>query len=141
MMIRNVSYNNKEIKKEIDDLVGKPYGMMERFRMGGIGSPKFTIREASEEIRKLLSLDSSINYCNIEIRPKGVIVGFRSILESYAWVIPFDQLSVFYQHKELSLFTIDNFIEIDDRNRSRALSFAKKLMVEKEKAASGFSLA
>ena len=34
----NISYNDIKQKKEIDKLVGKPFSIKERFKMGGIGS-------------------------------------------------------------------------------------------------------
>ncbi len=63
--------------------------------MGGIGSPKLAITEASVEIRNLLILDNNADCCNIELRPKGILVGFRSLLESYALVIPYYKLTVY----------------------------------------------
>ena len=37
-MIKNISYNDKVVRSDINALVGKPFPMIERFRMGGIGS-------------------------------------------------------------------------------------------------------
>ena len=56
-MLVNVSYNNKEITKKVDEAVGKPFTLKERWAMGGIGSPKLFITESSVEIRNLLLLD------------------------------------------------------------------------------------
>jgi hypothetical protein len=132
-MIRNVSYNNKEIKQEINDKVGRPFTMMERFRMGGNGSPKFVIHDASDDIMELLGKDRYINYCNIELRPEGIMVGFRSILESYAWVVPFQDLRLFYQNGQLSIFSNENFVEINDKkNRGPVFEFALKMQAAKE---------
>ena len=35
-MLLNISYNDIKQKKEIDKLVGKPFSIKERFKMGGI---------------------------------------------------------------------------------------------------------
>ena len=83
-MLVNVSYNNKELTRKIDDEVGKPFLLKNRWAMGGIGSPKLFITESSIEIRNLLLLDNNLDSCNIELRPKGIIVRFRSLLETYA---------------------------------------------------------
>lgn len=94
-MLLNVSYNRRDITRKVDEEVGKPFTLKERWAMGGIGSPKLFITEASIEIRNLLLLDNNIDCCNIELRPKGIIVRFRSLLESYALVIPFYKLTVY----------------------------------------------
>lgn len=104
-MLRNVSYNNKVVKQEIIDFIGPPFSISERFRSGGIGSQRFIITSASNEISKLLALDSNINYCNIELRKKGIIIRFRSLLETYAWLIPFWKLSMFKNGNNYSIYS------------------------------------
>lgn len=94
-MLVNVSYNNKEITRKVDDQVGKPFTLKERWAMKGIGSPKLIIKETSVEIRNLLILDNNRDTCNVEIRPKGIIVRFRSLLETFALVIPYYKLTVY----------------------------------------------
>ena len=94
-MLVNVSYNNKEITHKIDEEVGKPFTLKQRWSLGGIGSPKLSITSASSEIRNLLILDNNLNTCNIELRPKGIILRFRSLLETYALVIPFYKLTIY----------------------------------------------
>ena len=94
-MLLNVSYNDKKITSKIDNEVGKPFTLKERFKLGGIGSPKLFIKETSVEIQNLLLLDNNRNSCNIEMRPKGVIVRFRSLLETYALIIPYYKLTIY----------------------------------------------
>ncbi|QWX82902.1 hypothetical protein H0I23_10565 [Cellulophaga sp. HaHaR_3_176] len=94
-MLVNVSYNNKNITRKVDDAVGKPFTLKERWNMKGIGSPKLFITETSSEIWNLLILDNNTNSCNIEMRPKGIIVRFRSLLETFALVIPYYKLTIY----------------------------------------------
>ncbi len=94
-MLVNVSYNNPEITRKVDDLVGKPFTLKERWAMKGIGSPKLFITEASIEIRNLLLLDNNRDSCNIELRPKGIVLRFRSLLETFALVIPYYKLTLY----------------------------------------------
>lgn len=94
-MLVNVSYNNKEITRKVDEEVGKPFTLKERFAMGGIGSPKLFITESSIDIQNLLILDNNRDSCNIEMRPKGIIVRFRSLLETFALVIPYYKLTIY----------------------------------------------
>ena len=35
-MLKNVSYNNENIKNEISDLIGEPYSLIEKIKKGGI---------------------------------------------------------------------------------------------------------
>ncbi|RMA57057.1 hypothetical protein [Ulvibacter antarcticus] len=113
-MLLNVSYNNREITAKIDHEVGKPFTLAERFKMRGIGSTKLIITETSIQIHNLLILDNNRNQCNIELRPKGIIIGFRSLLESYALVIPYYKLVIYKGKAEEYSFHRDNyFIKIE----------------------------
>ena len=127
-MLLNVSYSNSDITKRIDAEVGKPFTLKERFKMGGIGSPKLEITEASMAIRNLLILDNNTDCCNIELRPKGIIVGFRSLLESYALVIPYYKLTIY--KGDLAIYSIHrdtHFIKV--RSDTKAVQkFFKKLL-------------
>ncbi|WP_282054584.1 hypothetical protein [Maribacter luteus] len=127
-MLLNVSYNRIEITEKIDREVGKPFTLKERWAMGGIGSPKLFITETSLEIRNLLILDNNLDCCNIELRPKGIIVGFRSLLESYALVIPFYKLSIY--KGDLAVYSIyrdHHYIKV--RSDTKAIQkFFKKIL-------------
>lgn len=94
-MLANVSYNNKLQRDEIDALVGKPFTLLQRIKLGGVGSPKMYVTASSKEIDALFLLDHNDNICNIELRPKGIILRFRSLLETYAVVIPYYKLTLF----------------------------------------------
>ena len=109
-MLLNVSYSNSEITRKIDEAVGKPFTLKERWAMGGIGSPKLIITETSIEINNLLILDNNRNTCNIEMRPKGIIIGFRSLLESYALVIPYYKLTIYKGDAAVYSIFRDHFI-------------------------------
>ena len=88
-MLKNISYNNQKIIDEINDYVGKPYTILQRLKIGGIGSSKLIVNSADSIIENLLNLDNNLNYCNIEIRPKGIIIHFKSLLEIYGLIVPF----------------------------------------------------
>lgn len=127
-MLLNVSYNNKEITQKIDEEVGKPFPLKDRWAMGGIGSPKLFITEASLEIRNLLILDNNLDSCNVELRPKGIIVRFRSLLETFALVIPFYKLSIYKGALAVySIYRDHYFIKV--RSDTKAIQkFFKKMM-------------
>ena len=112
-MLRNISYNNSKIKSEIIDLLGNPFTILKRIKLGGIGSPKYLISQTDSEINSLLILDNNINHCNIEIRPKGIIISFRSLLETYALIVPYYKLKLFKgKSNEYSIYMDKYFIKI-----------------------------
>ncbi len=94
-MLANVSYNNKAQRESIDTLVGKPFTLMNRLKLGGVGSPKLHVVSSSKEIDSLFVLDHNHNTCNIELRPNGIILRFRSLLETYGLIIPYYKLTIF----------------------------------------------
>ncbi len=127
-MLLNVSYSDKDITKKIDKAVGKPIPIKERFALGGIGSPKLQITEASIDIYNLLVLDSSTNTCNVEIRPNGIIVRFRSRLETYGLVIPYYKLNVYKGDIGIYSIYMDHYF-IKVRSDTKAIQkFFRKLL-------------
>ncbi|MEP2937732.1 MAG: hypothetical protein ABJM06_03700 [Gilvibacter sp.] len=124
----NVTYNNPKIRNTANQLLGPPFTLKERLAMGGIGSPKLTVIKSSVQIQNLLILDSNRDVCNIELRPKGIIIGFRSLLESYGLLIPYYKLSVFNSTGDsLTFFIDDYFITVATQDAS-IKKFIRKLM-------------
>ena len=127
-MLLNVSYNNKEITQKIDKEVGKPFTLKQRWAMGGIGSPKLFITASSTEIRNLLILDNNLDSCNIELRPKGIILRFRSLLETYALVIPFYKLVIY--KGDLAVYSVyrdHHFVKVKADTKAIQKFFRKML--------------
>lgn len=127
-MLLNVSYNNKEITNKIDREVGKPFTLKERFAMNGIGSPKLFILDCSNEIKNLLILDNNTNYCNIELRPKGIIIRFRSLLETYGLIIPYYKFTLYKTAFGVYTLYRDNyFIKVKSDTKAIQKFFTKLL--------------
>lgn len=127
-MLVNTSYNDKKINNTINDLVGNPFGLMDNFKLNGIGSPRLDISKTSEEIATLLSYDNNRNSCNIELRPKGIIIRFRSLLESYSLVIPFYKLVIFKPGNSFTFHIDHHFISIDASSNQKKINvFIEKL--------------
>ena len=127
-MLLNVSYTDKKITKKVDDEVGKPFTLKERFKLGGIGSPKLFITETSIEIQNLLLLDNNRDSCNIEMRPKGIIVRFRSLLETYALIIPYYKLTIYKGDFALySVYRDHYFIKVQSDTKAIQKYFRKIL--------------
>lgn len=129
-MLANVSYKDRALEHQMIELVGHPFGLSERFRLGGIGSPKLWITESSPEIRALLELDNNLDTCNVELRPSGIVLRFRSLLETHALVIPFRQLSLFRSRNAYTLHGAAHFVRV--RAGDRAVeAFFRKLQQQK----------
>ena len=112
----------------MDEAVGKPFALKERWAMNGIGSPKLFITETSVEIRNLLILDNNTDSCNIEMRPKGIIVRFRSLLETFALVIPYYKLTVY--KGDFAIYSVhkdNHFIKVKSDTKAIQKFFRKVL--------------
>ena len=130
-MLLNVSYNEPDVKQKIEAAVGKPFSLKERWSKGGIGSSKLLISQTSDDINNLLMLDNNQNTCNIELRPKGIIIRFRSLLETYGLVIPYYKLTLYKgKAQEYSIYKDKQFIKVLADNKS-TFKFFSKLISEK----------
>lgn len=134
-MLLNVSYNNPEIRRKIDAEVGKPFPLVERIKMNGVGSPKLFITATSLDVHNLLVLDNNRNVCNIEMRPGGIIVGFRSLLESFALVIPFHKLNVYKgKAEEYGIYKDHHFIKVSATDKATHRFFQKLINYKTDNA-------
>lgn len=111
-MIINITYANKKTDKQIADIVGDPYTLMERIKMRGIGTSKMQIVEADEKISELLNISVDTKYCYFELRKKGLIIGFQSRLKTFVWAIPFRSLSIYYNGGLLSVYSNSEFMKV-----------------------------
>lgn len=97
--------------------------------MGGIGSRRMLIKSASPELWQWLNRQNTAKYCYLELRPYGVIVHFRSILETFAWVVPYRHLSVFRNGKQIDLHAAGHFMHLTGINNFTAdYAFLKKML-------------
>lgn len=132
-MLINISYNDPKVRNSIDELIGKPFTLRERWSMKGIGSGKLIITETSIDIHNLLVLDQNINQCNIELRPQGIIVHFRSLLETYGLIIPYYKLKIYKgKAEEYSIYIDNSCIKVAAKQKSTH-AFFKKITAEKIK--------
>lgn len=130
-MLLNVSYDDPKIKEKIDAAVGKPFSLKERWVKGGIGSPKLVINQSSIDIHNLLVLDNNLNTCNLELRPKGIILRFRSLLETYAMVIPYHKLNLYKgKAQEYSIYKDKQFVKVVADTKA-SFKFFSKISAEK----------
>ena len=127
-MIKNLSYNSKKNNTLLLELVGRPFSFIERLKLGGIGSNKLVIADASKEIVELLRMDNNLNYCNIEIRKNGIIIRFKSLLETYGLIIPYYKLVIYKGESNIySLYKDTDYIKFFVDNKSTS-HFIKKII-------------
>lgn len=135
-MLYNISYKDPKIEREINELVGKSYSLIENLKKGGIGSPKLFITRCSAAIYDLLHVNNTVKFCNIELRPKGIIIGFQSRLDVYALVIPYFKLVLFKPGNSITFHIDHHYISIDYSKNSKGVQkFINKLEMDKEKNA------
>lgn len=94
-MILDTTYTNKDNNELINELVGRPYSLMQSIKMKGIGSKRMVIEEVSPNMRQYLNLVDDANYANLELRPVGLLVRINKGLKNYTWIIPFYQLVIY----------------------------------------------
>ena len=130
-LILDTTHPNKEHKKIINDLIGKPFSFFESLRMGGVGSKRMIIEDASPNMQQYLNLVSDINYANIEMRSDGIIVYINKGLKNYTWIIPYYQL-VIYKTNGASIHAQGKFIHFrNSKTFKENKSFFDKLLNEK----------
>lgn len=135
-MLVNNSYKDPELSKKINREVGKPFTLLERLKYGGIGSPKLYINSSSQEIHHLLIADNTINTCNIELRPKGILIGFQVRLQTYLLVIPFYKLNIYKgKSDEYAIYKDHYFVKFKATKKDVSIhNFIKKILSRKADA-------
>ena len=130
-MLLNISYNEPLLTEKINEAVGKPFSLKQRLQLKGVGSGKLLMTKTSLEIHNLLVLDNNITNCNIELRPKGIIIRFRSLLETYALIIPYFKLTVYKEKASEITFYKDHYFIRMQVSSKEVKGFFKKVMDEK----------
>ena len=53
MPIYNISYRDKEQDKMINMELGRPYSILEKIKIGGVGSRRMVLEDFSSEVKSL----------------------------------------------------------------------------------------
>ena len=132
-MVLNTTYYHKDHKQLLDDFVGKPYTIFESIKRGGIGSKRMIVNELSPNLRFITNTVADINYANIELRSKGVLIRITKGLKNFTWAIPFYQL-VFYKTDFTSIHAQGKYIHFKNTKTFKENArFFKNIMHEKIK--------
>jgi hypothetical protein len=128
-MLRNVSYNNKKIQEEIWKAVGGQFSLWDRIKMRGIGSPKMTVTTCSPDIAVELNKDNYANKAYIELRPKGVCIYFRSLLETFSLTIPYYRMTIYNNSGLIKIYGESSWVEFAYSEKARV--FFDKVMQQR----------
>ena len=132
-MILNTTHHNADHKQIIADIVGEPFGLLQKLKMKGIGSKRMIVDEVSPNMQGMMNTVADINYANIELRPKGILVMINQGLKNFTWIIPYYQL-VIYKVNGSSIHAQGKFIHFRNSKTFREnKSFFDKLLNEKVK--------
>ncbi|MCK0188411.1 hypothetical protein [Arenibacter sp. F20364] len=132
-MILETSHSNKDDSLLINDLVGKPFGLLKTIQLKGVGSSRMIIEEASPNMKSFLNTTFDATYANIELRPFGILLRILNGLRNFTWVIPYYQL-VIYKSNCSSIYAQGRFIHFrEDHYFKNNKSFLRKLLRLKAK--------
>ena len=127
-MVLNTTYTNKENEALMIQLVGKPFSFLKQLQMRGIGSGRMIIDKVSPKLERALLNGPDINYANIELRPKGILVRITRRLDNFTWIIPYYQLYT-YMTSGLSIHGQGEFLHFrNDRFYKGNKEFIKKML-------------
>lgn len=127
--IFDITYSKKEVDEEIDALVGPPYSYIKRLKLGGIGSERALILDASPDLLAYLQYEDAPNFCNFELRPEGMITHINYRLQDIAWVIPYRKSSLYQSEKGFKVFCDASFLALEKIYKGSDLDkFMQKMM-------------
>lgn len=139
-MILETTHTNKDHTELINDLVGKPFGLMQSIKMKGIGSKRMMIADVSPNMKQYLNVIDDVNYANLELRPVGVLIRINKGLKNFTWVIPYYQL-VIYKTNGSSIHAQGKFIQFRQNTTFKEnKAFFDKLLDEKVKYETEFNI-
>lgn len=125
-MIFNTTLKNKDATATMNNLLGKPYSFVKAIKLGGVGSKRMIIDAVSPGFLKLINAVSDINYGNIELRQKGIVIHINKGLKNFSWAIPYYQLHT-YKTEGFSIHAQGNFV----RFKSNKLLKENKNFIDK----------
>jgi hypothetical protein len=132
-MILNSTYHNKEDKQILEDLVGRPFTLLESIKMRGIGSKRMIINDVSPNLQSYMNTVSDANYANVELRKNGILIFINKGLKNFTWAIPYYQL-VIYKTNGASIHAQGKFIHFkNNKTFKENKRFFDKMLDEKIK--------
>lgn len=130
-MILDTTYTDKKHTELINEMVGKPYSFLQKFRLKGVGSKRMMIEDVSPNMKHYMNKVAAVNYANLEIRPKGLLIRINKGLQNFTWIIPYYHL-VMQKTDGSSIHAQGKYIQFRKNTTFREnRAFFKKLLDEK----------
>ena len=128
-MLINISEAFSEKKEQITRNVGKPFDLEERKKLEGTQLKNLPITAASIDIYNLLILNEAPGFCNLEMRPKGLIISFAVRSDTFALIVPYYKLKIYKgRAEEYSFYKDHYFIKIRAGSKEADIhSFIRKV--------------
>ena len=108
-MLLNTTHKNEEHEETMRDLVGKSFSLKRKLMLRGVGSGRMVIDEASPKLERTLMNGPDLNYANIELRPKGILIRITRRHDNFTWIIPYYHLHI-YKTEGLSVHGQGQFL-------------------------------
>lgn len=133
-MILNANKNTKKFTDTIIKSVGESFSLLERFKMGGIGSSQLRVMEYSDNLAECFGDNQDIKFVIIELRKNGIIIYIKNYINNYVWLVPYSQLSVFKSNL-FSIHANGTFVKINLKSVQKTnKKFIEKMMQKKLEA-------
>jgi hypothetical protein len=127
-MIYNRTYFDKDEAKEINNILGNSFSFLQALKFRGIGSSRFIIDSVSKKLSHTINEVSDINYCSIELRPKGILVNINQQINLFSWLIPYYKLVIFNSNT-FSIHANGSYIKmVKDKNYLNNKKFIAKML-------------
>lgn len=114
-MIFNTTHTNEDYTIQSNALLGKPFSLLEKIKLKGVGSGRLIIAELSEKLKSNQKQFNELDYANIELRPNGILIHFTNRLARFSWCIPYYKLVV-YNSSVFSIHAEGSFIKFKKNN-------------------------
>jgi len=131
-MIINITFPNHNTKRLVQEETGPSWSWKDRIKLGGIGSQKYRIIWATEEIMEHFKDPDDPHFGTIELRTRGLIFHFSNNHQRYGWLIPYPLFSVVKTKSSFEIHFGKNQLELGPaNNQTLEMKFLAKLMTMK----------
>ncbi len=138
-MVYDTTHPNEDFDQCVTATLGASFGLIERIKMGRIGSRRMMIVGFSEAFWPLSNNLEDLLYGNIELRPKGIILYGTNGGKRMAWIIPYHKLTV-YDSEWLSIHAEGAVIKFKkNRNYKENKGFIELMMQKRSDYLSQFN--